>query len=135
MQSLILVRGLPGSGKSMLADKLVPTMAQRHYEADQYFMVDGVYRFDITKIGKAHEWCQNKTKRSLCEGFSVVVSNTFTTARELQPYFDIAKSMGGVPQVILCQGQWGNTHNVPQDTLERMKARFEFQIEALYKQF
>lgn len=133
MPSLIIVRGLPGSGKSTLASKLVPTMADRHYEADQYFIVEGEYKFDINYLVEAHEWCQSKTRSSLSVGHSVVVSNTFTTIREMRPYFKIAHEFGIVPQIILCQGQWGSIHNVPEETLARMRNRFQFDISELYK--
>ena len=52
---LFIVRGLPGSGKTTLAKSL----GSVHFEADMYFMEGNEYKFDITKIKKAHEWCQN----------------------------------------------------------------------------
>lgn len=132
MSQLILVRGLPGSGKSTLAKKLATSMGAHHYEADQYFMIDGVYAFNINYIVEAHEWCQESTRKSLESGIPVVVSNTFTTRRELRPYFYIASEFKIVPQIILCQGEWGSIHGVPEETLERMKNRFQFDISAMY---
>ena len=92
-----------------------------------------LYKFDMSRLGEAHQWCQDETSKMLCRGHDVVVSNTFTTKKELQPYFDIAKSFGIVPQVILCQGQYGNIHNVPVEVLEKMKNRFEYDIGELYE--
>jgi predicted kinase len=128
---LLLVRGLPGSGKSTLAKNLIGYYW--HLETDQFWMVDGEYKFDIARLGEAHAWCQSETRRLLIKGFSPVVSNTFTTKKELQPYFDIAKEFGIVPTVMVCQNQFGNVHNVPAEVLERMKARFEFDIGEMYE--
>jgi predicted kinase len=124
MNTLLLIRGLPGSGKTSLARKL-----ETHYihcETDKFWGID--YNFDITKIKEAHEWCQKKVREELENGFSVVVSNTFTTQKEMQPYFDMAKELNASVQVVLCQGNFGSVHNVPQEALDRMKARFEYEI-------
>ena len=126
---LLLVRGLPGSGKSTLAKNLIGWYW--HLETDQFWMQDGEYKFDASKLGEAHAWCQEKTRKLLADGFSPVVSNTFTTKKELKPYFDIAKEFDIVPTVILCQSSWGNIHNVPEETLKRMAARFEYDISDL----
>lgn len=126
---LILVRGLPGSGKSTIAGKLDSC----HMEADQYFMVNGEYRFDASKLKQAHEWCQEKTREALKAGFNAVVSNTFTTIKELRPYFDIAREFGIVPNVILAQGNFGSVHDVPEEAMERMRNRFVYDISELYK--
>lgn len=56
-----------------------------------FFMRNGVYEFDQTKLSAAHQWCQEMTHKSLKDGFDTWVSNTFTTSRELRPYFEIAK--------------------------------------------
>ena len=128
---LTLVRGLPGSGKSTLAEILAHSLDRGyHLETDQFWGEE--YKFDISRIQEAYQWCQDETGLFLYRGRSVVVSNTFTTKKELRPYFEIAKEFSIVPQVILCQGQYGNIHNVPQNTLDRMKARFEYDISELY---
>jgi len=127
---MILVRGLPGSGKSTIAKTLIGFYM--HVEADQFWMVDGEYKFDANRLREAHEWCQNRTRELLTAGFNPVVSNTFTTIKELRPYFEIAKEFNIVPQVITCQAQYGNVHNVPQETLDKMKARFTWDISELY---
>lgn len=125
---LILVRGLPGSGKSTIAKQLDGI----HLEADQYFMIDGEYQFDVYKLRQAHEWCQSETRLHLRRGFDVVVSNTFTTIKELRPYFEIAQEFGIVPNVIVAQGDFGSVHAVPEETLARMRARFAYDISELY---
>lgn len=130
--NLVLIRGLPGSGKSTIAKSFSDDFV--HLETDMFWYdANGNYNFDISRIKEAHEWCQRVTHKNLEVGFDTIVSNTFTTKKELKPYFDIAKEFGIVPNVILCQNQWQNVHNVPQEALDRMKARFEYDISELFE--
>jgi tRNA uridine 5-carbamoylmethylation protein Kti12 len=130
---LYLIRGVPGSGKSTLAKTIGNGILSNwtHYEADMYFERDGVYKFDMSLLGEAHEWCREQTEEDLSKGYTVIVSNTFTTTRELNPYFGIALLYGVMPTVITCNSNWGNIHNVPADTLAKMKARFQHDISHL----
>jgi predicted kinase len=130
MKKLILIRGLPGSGKSTVASQIAYACEVMHIETDMFWGKD--YKFDVSRLGEAHQWCLETAKKYLIQEFDVVVSNTFTTKKELKPYFDMAKSLGATPQIILCQGAWGSIHNVPQETLNRMAARFEYDIAELY---
>jgi tRNA uridine 5-carbamoylmethylation protein Kti12 len=133
MATLTLVRGLPGSGKSTIARNLAWCPRESiHLEADMYFVKDGVYQFDSTQLGQAHEWCQNQTKQYLKRNFDVVVSNTFTTVKELARYFEIAKELSIIPNVIIAQNQFQNTHNVPAETLKKMSDRFAWDISELF---
>lgn len=123
---LILVRGLPGSGKSTLAAKIAKHDNTLWFEADQYFMEDGTYMFRPQELGDAHEWCQERTRAALDKGFDVVVSNTFTTHREMEPYFQICEALGlSEPTIFVCSGSYKSVHNVPEETMQRMRSRWE----------
>lgn len=130
MTGLVLIRGLPGSGKSTIAKNMIGWYW--HLETDQFWMKDGEYKFDMSRLKEAHQWCQNETRAMLNRGQSVVVSNTFTTAFEMLPYFDIAKEFNIRPQVVLVQGSFGNIHNVPDEVLAKMAARFEYNVDHLW---
>lgn len=129
---LYLVRGLPGSGKSSFVKKQMNALAN-HYEADMYFMKDGVYHFDATKLGAAHAMCKDHTQFSLEHGFDTWVSNTFTTKKELKPYFEIAKRTDSAVVCITMHGNFKSVHNVPDEVLYKMKQRFEHDISELYE--
>ena len=132
MSKLVLIRGFPGSGKSTMAKALCYSPDWVHLEADMFWMQDGEYLFDASRLGEAHAWCQNTTRDYLSRDMDVVVSNTFTTVKELRPYFDIAKEFGIVPNVFVAQNEFGNVHNVPAETLARMRARFVWDISELF---
>lgn len=126
MTTLTLIRGLPGSGKTTLANDIDSLdRSSIAIEADAYFYDDyGNYVFDETKLREAHKWCQEWARGALEINRNVVVSNTFTTLREMKEYYLMAKEFGATLNVITCQGQFGNLHNVPQETLDKMEKRF-----------
>ena len=124
---LVLIRGLPGSGKSTLARSMTGHL---HLEADMYFARDGEYRFERSELAAAHAWCQATARAALESGRRVVVSNTFTRRCELQPYFDMAAQLGIVPRIIEARGQWPNVHGVPEEDIERMRLRWEEDVQA-----
>jgi predicted kinase len=119
---MVLVRGVSGSGKSTFSKQLSDF---KHFEADMFFMKNGVYQFDGARLGAAHGWCQNSVLESLKGGDKVIVSNTFTTHREIKPYVDMAKLLGVSFMVVKCVGKWQNEHNVPEEVLEKMRGRWQ----------
>lgn len=117
MPKLTLIRGLPGSGKSTLAK----TYDAYHVEADEYFIdFQGYYEFDAAKLGLAHKWCLNVATEWLKQGYDVVVSNTFTTMKELKPYLALDADI----TVVDVLTQYDTVHNVPIKTIDKMKARW-----------
>ena len=130
---LVIVRGLPGSGKSTLAAELAHASEGTHLEADMFFEVDGDYKFDATKLYQAHTWCLAETRAQMKMGNPVIVSNTFTTKKELKPYFDLAHEFGHNPVVYLAQNQFKSIHGVPEETMAKMRARFVFDISDMFR--
>jgi predicted kinase len=122
---MILIRGLPGSGKSTLARNICKGYGWLHFEADQFFNGINGYQFDASRLQQAHAWCQEKVRDALSAGLNVVVANTFTQQWELQPYIDIAKERGFLPQIVMCQNNFGNIHAVPDAAIAKMRARWQ----------
>lgn len=121
---IILIRGVPGSGKTTKAKKEYPNHVL--YEADQFFTDHkGNYAFDPQKIQDAHKWCQAKAKRSLHAGKNVVVANTFTRVWEMKPYLMMASRLGCKVKVIEASGSFKNVHGVPEEKVKEMRERFE----------
>ena len=123
MKTLYIVRGLPGSGKSSLAKKVTELV----YSADDFFTnKKGEYNFNAKLLGKAHEWCWGKVRDAMFIGANAVaVANTFTQAWEAEKYYQIAEEYGYSVFVIECQNDFGNVHDVPKESIDAMKERWE----------
>ena len=123
MTKLVLIRGLPGSGKSTKAKTFEGYV---HLEADMYHVRGGgEYVFDPNSVKDGHSWCKKTATILMCNCVDVVVSNTFTQLWEMEPYLAFAKSVGADVEVIRMVGDYGNVHNVPDAIIEKMKGRFE----------
>jgi predicted kinase len=132
---LILLRGLPGSGKSSLGEIILHCPGSNSPDvlsADNFFIDDkGNYNFDATKIKQAHNDCQQKcAERMKLEISRIVVANTFTEKWEMDSYYEMAERYKyRVHSVILeNRHESKNIHNVPDEKLEQMKNRFEIKL-------
>lgn len=123
-QELLLIRGLPGSGKTTLAREYVQ-QGYAHFEADMFFEQDGKYCFDGKLISQAHDWCASETRKALADGKSVVVSNTFSRLWEMEKYIESAKFYAVTLRVIEASGNFQNIHGVPVEVVEKMRNRWE----------
>lgn len=98
MRQVIIMSGVSGCGKSTYAKSLcIPHgVANSHIvSADTYFMSDGVYKFDASKLSDAHGACFKQFITYMQESVSlVVVDNTNTTAEEIAPYILGAQAFG-----------------------------------------
>jgi len=129
---LVLLRGLPGSGKTTLAKSFNCT----HFEADMFFMKDGEYQFDATKLKDAHTWCQTEVNNAMILNHTtginenIVVSNTFTQEWEMEAYYGLAKKYGYTVFSLIVENRHNgvNEHGVPTDKLEQMRNRFEIKL-------
>jgi predicted kinase len=129
-KTLVIVRGVPGSGKSTfareMANKRSPVL-----EADDFFMVDGKYTFDKNKLGHAHKQCQERAKQFMMDEEPLIfVSNTCTKVSEMKPYTDLADSYGYKVYSVVVENRHGgkDQHNVPKEALERMETNLKNSI-------
>lgn len=134
MRNLYLLRGLPGSGKSTLAR----FVGDAFVEADMFFLKNGKYEFDGSKIRDAHSWCQSTVREWMqmnadtygLEYSEIAVSNTFTQEWEMEAYYNLAKEFNYKVFSIIVENRHDgvNSHGVPEDKLEAMKSRFEVKL-------
>lgn len=124
---LILIRGIPGSGKSTFA-RFIQSMnpAYSVYEADQFFIqIDGTYKYDPSKIKEADEWCKEKVRHNLVSAGHAIVTNTFVNKWELQPYIDMATELNIPYSIIIMNGHFDSTQDVPKSVINWMHYTFE----------
>lgn len=134
-KNLYIVRGLPGSGKSTFARSIAKSY--QIFEADQYFMERGEYKFDITKLREAHDSCKRRVVRRMRESLfnsiffrNIVVSNTFTQDWEMKYYRSIGRKYGYKVHTIIIENRHNSTnvHGVPEDKIKIMSDRFEVKL-------
>lgn len=130
--TLYLIRGIPGSGKTTFAESLFyASLVDRVFEADQFFIDnEGEYKFNASKLGEAHTYCQNNTRYALKAGWNVAVSNTSTTEKEVETYRKIAEECDADFVSIVVENRHGgvNQHNVPENKIQQMKQRFSIKL-------
>ena len=111
----------------------------RVFSTDSFFMVDGEYQFDPSKLGEYHALNLAKATRYM-ESFGpnsdalCIIDNTNTQSWEYEKYEEVAKENGFMGQVITVE--WNinviplyakrNSHGVPEDAIYRMAERWEY---------
>ena len=94
-------------------------------------MVDSEYRFNADLLGHAHHWCRSKVEQDMSQGQqAIVVSNTFTTEKEMKPYLALAEEFGYNVTSIITENRHGNesVHDVPAETMQKMRDRLSIKL-------
>ena len=129
--TMLILRGLPGSGKSSLVGRILKTYPQAEVcSADTYFtQADGSYQYDRDKIKEAHIFSQEKAE-ALCKDACnlVIVDNTNVKRWELQPYLNIATRFRYSVVILEPQTPWAkdpeqlalrNSHQVKENVIRK----------------
>jgi predicted kinase len=119
-----ILRGIPGSGKSYYARTVKDATI---ISTDNYFISDGVYTFDKSKLGEAH--------KSTFKGFvsliinpefsgTIIIDNTNITIAEIAPYYSVAAAYDWDVEIItfdtpfrMCVDR--QTHGVSMQTMQQ----------------
>lgn len=138
---LIIVRGLPGSGKSVLAKRF--TELDKKFvsiSTDDFFTVNGVYCWDYNLLSIAHKWNLWRCKQLMKQRASIIVDNTNTTWKEIKPYVELAVSNEFKNDYFYTifinepATTWQynveecfkiGTHKVPKETIQKMRDRWQ----------
>ncbi|XP_007105513.2 NEDD4-binding protein 2-like 2 isoform X1 [Physeter macrocephalus] len=136
---LILLRGLPGSGKTTLSRILLGQSRDGIvFSTDDYFHHQDGYRYNVNQLGDAHDWNQNRAKQAINQGRSpVIIDNTNTQAWEMKPYVEMAIGKGYRIEFHEPETWWKfdpeelekrNKHGVSRKKIAQMLDRYEYQM-------
>jgi len=138
MKRVYILSGLPGMGKSTLANVLLlGHVGLGHIVSADHYLVneDGKYEWSVERLKNAHALCRRRYFSLIAEELEVVgdriviLDNTNLAKREFAEYKRAAEDHGW--QVFeICVGNLDvdtaekrNTHQVPRATLEKMRDR------------
>ena len=94
MKTVVIMRGCQGSGKSTYVKDNF-TNADFVVSADSYFEVNGVFRFDGSKLQEAHNRCLRLFVDTVQRGVqTVVVDNINSLPVHFAPYGALAEAYG-----------------------------------------
>jgi predicted kinase len=132
MKALIILRGLPGAGKSTLANLL----AGEHFpvlSVDDYFTdaETGAYAFEYEKNHLAYKACEEGTEKHLQAGTEkIFLANTFTMDWEIEPYFRMAEKYNYQLHVVTVEKYHSghNVHAVSDAQLFKMAEKYKVKL-------
>jgi predicted kinase len=132
MPSLILLRGLPGAGKSTLAKVL----SEDHwpvFSIDSYFTdaQTGVYHFLYQENHLAYKACQDGTENAMKTQIEkIFVDNTFTLEWEIEPYFLLASKYKYKIFVVTVEKrhQGKNIHQISDEQIQKMANKYKVSL-------
>lgn len=128
MKVAIINRAVVGSGKSTMAKAIVESVGVGTiHSTDDYFMEDGEYKFNPSKLGEYHALnfeaftsdCQDDIDCVICDNTNIIPSHCMG-------YVEVAKQNGyKVVQLFFepdtLENHMGrNAHNVPKEGIDRM---------------
>jgi len=139
IKRLIIMQGCSASGKSHIASMIFKNsehLLVEYCSADNFFMKDGIYKFNASLLGSAHGYCRHKAETAMKNNYDVVIiDNTNTTKKEVEPYFTMAKQYGYFVQVISVSADEElikkqndsrkSDRKIPENVIERQKSKIE----------
>ncbi|MCA0430991.1 MAG: ATP-binding protein [Bacteroidetes bacterium] len=128
MNSIILLRGLPGAGKSTLASILKDDLT-KIFSIDDYFTDEnGTYKFDYKQNHLAYQNCIDNCKKAILNSEKkIIIHHTFTLEWEMEPYFALAKEYNYKLFVVTVENRQGfkNTHDISDEQIKKMAEKYK----------
>jgi cytidylate kinase len=128
-KSLVIIRGLPGSGKSTVSALLSEGGKYPVYGIDDYFTDEnGRYQFDFKENYKAYSTCQSHVEQAMqAKKSKIFVDNVFSLEWEMVPYFELAKKYEYMVFVMTLENRHHgkNIHGIDEEQLEKMASKYK----------
>lgn len=136
VRSLIILRGLPGSGKTTLATILSEDNKYPALSIDDFFTdpVTGNYNFDFEKNHLAYKTCEENTNSWMKnKAEKIFLHNVFSMEWEMEPYFKMAAENNYRIFVLTVENRHGNknTHEISDEQMKKMAEKFKVQLNSL----
>jgi len=148
-KELIIMRGIPGAGKSYKANELAGNK-ENVFSADDYHInpESGKYEWKPEDVKAAHQWNHDRVKSAIRQGISpVIIDNTHVKKWELlalKPIIQQAKQNGYNIKIEEPNPDWYHwdtafnpealyernkkTHNVPLKSIQRMVNSYDHNV-------
>lgn len=136
MNTLYIMHGLPGSGKSTATQKIISQsyVVYKYSTDDYWYRPDGYYDFNVSRLKEAHQWNFERFMGVVGGKVAdVIIDNTNLSLADCRKYIDNWPKYGTI-KLVEPDTDWRydvaecfkrNTHRVP---LERIQAMREKQI-------
>ena len=130
---ILLLRGLPGSGKSSLAKLLSEYGKYPTLSVDDFFTdpVTGNYQFDYKSNYLAYKNCEERAAIYAKTNIEkIIIHNTFTMEWEMEPYFKIATEHGYSIVVATVENyhQGKNIHGISDEQIMKMSEKYKVKL-------
>lgn len=138
---MVLLRGLPGSGKTVLATTLLQhglgtvNRDEFIFSTDDFFNKGGSYRYNPNEIQEAHTWNQRRAFSNARKGVSpIIIDNTNLEIWEMKVYCTMGVQFGYIIEIVEVSTPWAlnpgvlsnkNTHGVDKRKIKLMLDRYE----------
>jgi predicted kinase len=132
MKHLIIIRGLPGAGKTTLA-KLLAEDKYPTFSIDDYFtnQKTGSYRFDFSKNHLAYKACEQSVEQAMQNDVKkIFVHNVFSHSWEIEPYFKLAQKYKYTVHVVTVENYHGgkNIHQLSDQQIQKIAEKFKVKL-------
>jgi predicted kinase len=140
MRKLIIMRGLPGSGKSHRANNLCLFYRSKDCDAvicsaDDFFLIGSNYEFDASQLDLAHTHCKSMCAEYMKKDYDyIIIDNTNITFKEIIPYLELAVRFKYKVELLESNSVWAwnaeecfkrTVHGVPLDKIKEMLKKYE----------
>lgn len=109
-KTLLLIRGVPASGKSFRALELSSNNPEIIFSADKFFgstKEEYIKNWCVEKLYPAHKWCKDNARNAMQLQLPlVIIDNTNIKISEIIPYFSYALKYGYKFQIEEPKSPW-----------------------------